>query len=244
MRIHKIPLTCDSRSWLAIVENFCTQQRSSSLESLESRQQPSNRHHGVVVTPFAGGYGKEFLDAWKARPGNNAEIVVYGRKVKTARKVCLYGGRGYSFSGNSLAPRNDCDAPALFARARKALDTFLGNPDHLSQMDVRTTFNIDTLLVNWYDSNTRDHIGMHSDNTSALVQHSPILCVSFGVERRFVLQDKQTKEKTVVWPRNGDLVIMGGRCQQTHTHGIPPPLKSEPAHGKRISVTARLVLQK
>lgn len=40
---------------------------------------------------------------------------------------------------------------------------------------------------------------------------------------------------------NGDLVVLGGDCQKTHDHGVPPPTKAEMAAKQppRINATAR-----
>lgn len=96
-------------------------------------------------------------------------------------------------------------------------------------------------------------IGLHSDDERDLTDGRPVFSVSWGASRVFDLKPKKSEEL----PRgvqstepltptlkldNGDLVVMGGRCQQTHRHQIRKMRKAEQKknpHGRRINFTFR-----
>ena len=50
------------------------------------------------------------------------------------------------------------------------------------------------LLINWY-MNGDDYISMHSDDEKQLVNNSPIVSISLGDTRTFILQNNETREK-------------------------------------------------
>jgi alkylated DNA repair dioxygenase AlkB len=57
--------------------------------------------------------------------------------------------------------------------------------------------------------------------------------LSLGGARRFLVKPRRGGASLGWTPRSGDLVVMGGRCQQDFLHGVPKVAGPAPA---RISV--------
>ncbi|CAE7354793.1 ALKBH2 [Symbiodinium natans] len=92
--------------------------------------------------------------------------------------------------------------------------------------------------MNRYDF-PRHTLGMHADNEPDLDRDSPIVSVSFGATRDFVIQDKgDEKLKWVVSLADGSWFVMGGAMQQRYLHGVPHG--SMP--GTRINLTFRVCI--
>ena len=83
-------------------------------------------------------------------------------------------------------------------------------------------------------------MGLHSDDEADHIPGLPIFSISWGGERRFQFQNKAlTKLSHYVYLNEGDLLLMGGTCQQTHKHGVPAQLKKDPPTSNRINFTVR-----
>lgn len=101
-------------------------------------------------------------------------------------------------------------------------------------------------LVNWY---TPEHtIGLHSDDEAELDTSWPIFSLSWGGPRRFLLRPKAklkgSSQKGVaiheVLLKDGDLLIMGGKCQEEFKHEVPKVRSTQDGLvGNRISWTIR-----
>jgi alkylated DNA repair dioxygenase AlkB len=90
-------------------------------------------------------------------------------------------------------------------------------------------------------------IAAHADDEGSMKHQSPIFSLSWGGPRRFVVRPK-LKYKSNGNYRNaditlhsGDLLIMGGSLQQTHTHEVPKWRKTKDPYvpGRRINWTVR-----
>ena len=97
-------------------------------------------------------------------------------------------------------------------------------------------------------------MGKHSDDERDLVPRQPILSLSWstpGHYRRFrltpkprvtdaLLPDWGAKMPGVLHLNNGDLVVMGGHCQETHMHEVMKPTKNaRECKGWRVNMTFR-----
>ncbi len=77
---------------------------------------------------------------------------------------------------------------------------------------------------------------------SSLGPEPVVATVSLGATRRFVLKPRR-KPPGPTMPIDlgaGNLLIMGGRCQEHYVHGIPRQLT---VHQERISLTFRRLLR-
>ncbi len=79
-------------------------------------------------------------------------------------------------------------------------------------------------LQNWYLP--EDTIGLHADDERDLQAQYPIVSLTWGT-RRFILKPRdKSLEKVEVYLEDGDLLLMGGRCQKTHRHEVPKPIST------------------
>ena len=84
-----------------------------------------------------------------------------------------------------------------------------------------------------------------------MVPGIPIFSLSWGGTRRFLFRSKEKndtdgddgrrrREKIELWLESGDLLIMGGTCQETHKHELPNVRSTiDPATSNRINWTVR-----
>ena len=113
-------------------------------------------------------------------------------------------------------------------------------PEEFSQLvnffNEKYKCNFNGMLINWYCY----YIGMHSDDEKQIKtlnpKNSPIVTISFGESRKFVTEEKVSKNKETFIMNDKDVIVMCGEFQKTHKHGIPKQLKVK---NLRISVTLR-----
>jgi alkylated DNA repair dioxygenase AlkB len=109
--------------------------------------------------------------------------------------------------------------------------------------DAGTTLTFNQCLVNWYEAS--HYIAAHSDDERQLVDGAPIFSLSWGMCRRFKLTSRDKSKSSSVKSLcidldDGDLLVMGGTCQKTHKHEVPPiPKKEQAISGSRINFTCR-----
>ena len=151
-------------------------------------------------------------------------IRVFGRAYDVPRLTSWHGdpGRSYTFGGKTLAPR--AWTPAL-ARLR----------DRLSE---REGVGFNSVLVNLYRDGS-DSVAMHADDEPELGPSDRdvrIASLSLGCRRRFAVKGPQGRR---TWDLGeGDLFVMRGRLQSTHTHGVP---KTRRKVGPRLNLTFRVI---
>ena len=100
-------------------------------------------------------------------------------------------------------------------------------------------------LVNWYEPNHT--IGLHADDEKELDNSYPIMSLSWGGPRRFLLRPKKytlnyIQKVTDILLKDGDWIIMGGKCQEEFKHEIPKLRKCDGPSSKRISWTIRKMI--
>lgn len=112
-------------------------------------------------------------------------------------------------------------------------------PEEFSQLinffNEKYKCNFNGMLINWYPDGNY-YIGMHSDDEKQIIKNSPIVTISFGESRKFVIEEKVSKNKETFIMNDKDVIVMCGEFQKTHKHGIPKQLKVKKM---RISVTLR-----
>jgi alkylated DNA repair dioxygenase AlkB len=90
----------------------------------------------------------------------------------------------------------------------------------------------DSLWMNFYRDG-RDSTGWHRDRFSCRRPLCIVPVVSFGATRRFLLKPRAGGSSIGFTPRGGDLIVMGGRCQEDWVHAVP---KSPGQLAARISI--------
>lgn len=176
----------------------------------------------MCIREFLQPLDEVFEETWNAHPTEFHTIRMFDKETKLPRWQQAYGA-SYAYSGTeakAIAPT------PLVSSLMEIMNDLI---DH--------HFKFNMCLCNWYGP---DHyIGPHSDDTRQLVPCSPIAGLSWGATRLFVLSSKSVPEKKNTFVlHDGDLLIMGGRCQETHKHEIRKYKKMD-EKGNRISFTFR-----
>ena len=93
----------------------------------------------------------------------------------------------------------------------------------------------DAVLANFYKDGS-ESVSAHRDDEAELAEGSPILSVSFGATRRFVVKHVSTGDRHVFDLECGSLLVMAGETNQVAVHSVP---KTSKPVGPRISLTFR-----
>jgi len=179
--------------------------------------------HGVVFGPADRGC---YLKALSAEvPWQHDEVVMFGKRIVTARKVAWYGDRNYDYSYSG--------------RTRTALiwTPLLREIKEIVEGHSGATYN--SCLLNFY-ANGSQGMGWHSDDEKELGTNPDIASVSFGATRRFDFRHQRTGEKISLPLESGSLLVMKKCAQEFWQHQIPKSLKvKEP----RINLTFRTIVE-
>jgi alkylated DNA repair dioxygenase AlkB len=94
----------------------------------------------------------------------------------------------------------------------------------------------DSVWVNLYRDG-RDSVAWHGDRNRHAMTRPMVATVSVGARRKFQLRRRGTSRiEHTLMPGLGDLVVMGGECQNEWEHTVP---KTASAVGARMSITIR-----
>jgi len=93
----------------------------------------------------------------------------------------------------------------------------------------------DSVLVNLYRDG-RDGVAWHGDTVRKRLDEAVVVTVGLGERRRFLLRHGSAGPPTFRFESGeGDLFVMGGRCQHEWQHAVPKATRA----GARMSVTMR-----
>jgi alkylated DNA repair dioxygenase AlkB len=99
----------------------------------------------------------------------------------------------------------------------------------------RYAVDFDSVLVNLYRDG-RDGVAWHGDRVHHRLDRTVVVTVALGERRRFQLRRGTSGAASLTLASGeGDLIVMGGRCQHDWQHTVP---KSRAA-GARMSITLR-----
>jgi alkylated DNA repair dioxygenase AlkB len=91
------------------------------------------------------------------------------------------------------------------------------------------------LALNYYrDGN--DSVAFHTDRELRHVDDTLVVILTLGAARPFLLRPVGGGKSIDLHPGSGDLLVMGGTCQETWEHGVP---KVGRGAGARISASIR-----
>lgn len=154
----------------------------------------------------------------------NDEVVMFGKKITTARKVAWYTPDGlleYRYAGSLKRPLS----------FTKELHELLLIAEGISGC------NYNACLLNYYH-NGSEAMGWHRDNESSIVEESAICSISLGVARRFDFKHIDTGAKSSILLEHGSALVMKGATQKYWYHSLAKSLRiKEP----RINLTFRLM---
>jgi alkylated DNA repair dioxygenase AlkB len=153
------------------------------------------------------------------------DLVFFGKRVTTKRKVAWYGDSEYLYTYSNTTKRALAWTKEL-SELKQIVEKYAG-----------TKFN--SCLLNLYHNGT-EGMGWHSDDEESLGKNNnTIASLSFGAERKFSFKHKQTKQIISVVLEHGSLLVMRGATQRNWLHSLP---KSKTITQTRINLTFRTIM--
>jgi alkylated DNA repair dioxygenase AlkB len=153
------------------------------------------------------------------------EVIIFGRRITTKRKVAWYGDSEYLYTYSNTTKR------AL------AWTMELSELKQIVEEYAEIKFN--SCLLNLYH-NGNEGMGWHSDDEESIGKNNTIASLSFGAERKFSFKHKQTKQKVSLVLEDGSLLIMKDATQSNWLHSLP---KSKNITQSRINLTLRTICE-
>jgi alkylated DNA repair dioxygenase AlkB len=152
------------------------------------------------------------------------EVILFGKRIITRRKVAWYGDRDYAYTYSKTTKRALPWIPDLL-EIKTAVELYSGH-----------TFN--SCLLNLYH-NGDEGMAWHSDNEKELLEDGAIASVSLGSSRKFLFKHKDTNEQIAVMLEHGSLLMMLGPTQKNWVHKLPT---SKRITDPRINLTFRTIV--
>ncbi|KAL4155080.1 hypothetical protein PRNP1_007194 [Phytophthora ramorum] len=219
-------LTTDHRSWIYHVPRW--------YWHVFEHAKPEELQATVTCSPVT--WSTMFKQAWEAHPKEHDTIMMFGKPTKIPRFQLLCGEMpSYRYSGKTFEAQK---------RFPQGLEHAVQHMRRMVEDSVTQQTRLSGGLVNWYE-NGNHYIGPHADDERDMMACSPIVALSLGATRRFVLTKKTSKSapqgdgavtRLELQMEDGDLTIMGGTTQRTHKHAVP---KMARCREPRISITLR-----
>jgi alkylated DNA repair dioxygenase AlkB len=178
-------------------------------------------YYGPVVTDPQAYFGALL----EGIPWQHDEVVVFGRRIVTAREIAWYADADYPYTYSQTTKQALAWNDEL--RALKLLVERLSG----------ATYN--SCLANLYHHGD-EGMGWHSDDEECLGHEMPIASLSFGAERTFRFRHKRTGETVSLVLENGSLLVMKGATQTNWKHALP---KTKKVTAPRINLTFRTMIE-
>lgn len=178
-------------------------------------------YYGRIFTPAAADHYLTVLTTtlqWA-----HDEVVLYGRRITTAREVAWYGEAPFAYTYSGATKTALPWTPEL--REIKAL------------VEKTTGTNYNSCLANLYHTG-EEGMGWHSDDEKVMGKNTSIASISLGAERKFAFKHKTRPDLGTIslLLEHGSLLEMKGTTQTHWLHRLPPTKKvSEP----RVNLTFR-----
>jgi len=178
-------------------------------------------YHGVVFNEQeANGICK---DLFETIPWKQDEVVMFGKKIITKRKVAWYADAGITYTYAGVKKSGLEWTSALIGIKQK--------------VEAITGAKYNACLLNLYHEG-EEGMGWHQDNEKEMVGGSSIASLSFGAVRKFAFKHATTNERLEIILANGSLLDMKGAIQQYWYHSLP---KTKKEKQMRINLTFRLM---
>ena len=178
-------------------------------------------YHGVVFNEQeANEICKDLLDTI---PWKQDEVVMFGKKVITKRKVAWYADAGITYTYAGVKKLGlEWTEPLLGVKQK---------------VEAITGAKYNACLLNLYHEGEQG-MGWHRDNEKEIVTESSIASVSLGAVRKFAFKHATTNERLDIELANGSLLDMKGAIQQYWYHALPKTMRIKQL---RINLTFRLM---
>ena len=177
---------------------------------------------GIILEPAsAQNYFEKILETV---PFKNDEVVIFGKRIVTKRKVAWYGDSNFAYTYSNTT--------------KQALGWTKELLELKNTIEEKTQSTFNTCLINLYHDGN-EGMGWHSDNEKTIKKDSCIASLTFGAERKFLLKHKKTNQTVSIPLQNGSLLAMKGATQSNWLHSIP---KTTKVNKPRINLTFRLMI--
>jgi alkylated DNA repair dioxygenase AlkB len=133
------------------------------------------------------------------------------------------------------------DADAVYSSYNRGMQPHPWTPALLEirrPVEEFTGLSFNGVLLNLY-RDEHDSVDAHSDDEPEFGENPTIPSLSLNEVRRFILRRIATKERHVMNPAHGSLIMMRGDCQSAWTHEVP---KEKSHRNPRINLTFRRIL--
>lgn len=184
-------------------------------------KQGTVKYYGAVMSlAEADDYFKHLLNRieWK-----NDEVVIYGKRIITKRKIAWYGDKPFHYTYSNTTKLAHFWTPELLHLKTRA------------EEQSGETFN--ACLLNLYHDGS-EGMTWHSDGEKDLKKDGAIASLSLGAERKFSFKHKTSKDTVSIVLEHGSLLIMQDETQSYWQHCLPTTKKiTEP----RINLTFRTI---
>lgn len=167
-----------------------------------------------------------FQKLWEEIAWRHDEAFIYGKKIKTKRKVAWYGDKPFEYTYSKITK--------MALPWTEELEKIKSKTEELTG----ETYN--SCLLNLYHDGS-EGMGWHTDAEPEMKKNGSIASWSFGAERKFVFKHKTTGEKVEIFLENGSLLIMKGETQKHWLHRLPPTKKES---SPRINLTFRTFIHR
>lgn len=157
----------------------------------------------------------------------NDEVMIFGEKIITKRKVAWYGDREFEYTYSKITRKALLWTPELLQLKQQVE----------AKVEAKSDETFNSCLLNLYHSGD-EGMGWHSDAEKDLKKNGAIASVSFGAERKFTFKHKESKETVSLNLEHGSLLIMKGTTQTHWLHRLPPTKK---VHSPRVNLTFRSI---
>ena len=180
----------------------------------------TNYHGRVLTEKECVFYFESLLQTieWK-----NDEAIVFGKRIKTKRKVAWYGDIAFNYTYSNVTKQ------AL--RWTKELLVL----KEIIEKESKATYN--SCLLNLYHSGD-EGMAWHADGEKMLKKNGAIASLTLGAERKFSFKHKATKQKVNIILERGSLLVMKDTTQTNWLHRLPPTKK---VRTPRINLTFRTI---
>ena len=154
----------------------------------------------------------------------NDEIILFGKKIVTKRKVAWYGDSGIEYTYSNATKK-------ALSWTKELLEIKL-----LIEEQTGSIFN--SCLLNLYHTG-EEGMGWHSDDEKELEKNGTIASLSFGAERKFSFKHKKDQTTFSILLENGSLLVMKDEIQLFWQHKLAPTKMVKSA---RINLTFRSIV--
>ncbi|MBC2594467.1 alpha-ketoglutarate-dependent dioxygenase AlkB [Ruficoccus amylovorans] len=178
-------------------------------------------YHGPVMD--AASSTRYYENLLATVPWQSDEVVLFGRRIVTARKVAWYGNAGCRYAYSGTVKTAIAWTPELLEL--KAL------------VEEKTALRFNSCLLNLYASG-HEGMGWHSDDEKSLGPAPTIASLSFGAERKFAFRHKRSGITRSLVLEDASLLVMAPPTQEHWQHSLP---KTRKVGSPRVNLTFRSI---